>query len=132
MKKMTEYTDSVGEITAVMLIGFFKRWKKPHTPDDHLKILHNSDYIVLAIDREKNKVVGFITALTDNIQTAFIPLLEVLPDYRKQGIGSELTSRMLKKLKGIPAVDLTCDPDMQKVYSKFGMKPSVGMIIRDY
>lgn len=132
MRKMIEYTDSVEEITTEMLTGFFEGWKKPHTPKDHIKILHNSDYIVLAIDREKDRVIGFITALTDNMQSAFIPLLEVLPDYRKQGIGSELMSRMLGKLKGIPAIDLTCDPDMQKFYSKLGMKPSVGMIIRDY
>ena len=132
MKKMIEYTDSVEEITTKMLIRFFEGWKKPHTPEEHLKILHNSDHIVLAIDREKNRVVGFITALTDDIQSAFIPLLEVLPDYRRQGIGSELVSRMLRKLEGIAAIDLTCDPDVQKFYSKFGMLPSVGMSIRHY
>lgn len=129
---MIEYTDSVEEITTAMLIGFFKGWKKPHTPEGHLKILHNSDHIVLAIDRERNRVVGFITALTDDVQSAFIPLLEVLPDYRRQGIGSELVSRMLRKLAGIPAIDLSCDPDVQKFYSKFGMIPSVGMSIRHY
>jgi len=132
MKKMIEYTDSVEGITTDMLTGFFEGWKKPPNLENRLKILHNSDHIVLAIDREKDRVVGFITALTDDTQSAFIPLLQVLPDYRRQGIGSELVSRMLKKLKGIPAIDLTCDPDMQKFYSKFGMKPSVGMIIRDY
>jgi len=77
-------------------------------------------------------VQSFSTALTDNIQSAFIPLLEVLPDYRRQGIGSELVSRMLNKLVGIPAIDLTCDPDIQNFYSKFGMVPSVGMVIRRY
>ena len=132
MKKMIEYTDSVEEVTTDMLTGFFKGWNKPHNSENHLKILHNSDHIVLAIDGKKDRVVGFITALTDNTQSAFIPLLEVLPDYRRQGIGSELVSRMLKKLKEIPAIDLTCGPDMQKFYSRFGMKPSVGMIIRDY
>jgi len=54
------YTDSVEEITTEMLTGFFEGWKKPHTPEVHLRILHNSDHIVLAIDREKNRVVGFI------------------------------------------------------------------------
>ncbi len=129
---MIQYTDSIENITTEMLAGFFEGWKKPHTTENHLKILKNSDHIVLAIDKEKNKVAGFITALTDNIQSAFIPLLEVLPDYRRQGIGSELVSGMLKKLKRIPAIDLTCDPDVQKFYSKFGMQPSTGMIIRNY
>jgi len=41
-------------------------------------------------------------------------------------------SRMLEKLKGIPAIDLTCDAELQKFYSKFDMTSSVGMIIRNY
>ena len=129
---MIEYTDSVENITSQMLEGFFEGWKKPRTPQEHLEILKNSDYIVLAIDSDKCKVVGFITALTDSLESAFIPLLEVLPGYRKQGIGSALVSRMLEKLKGIPSIDLTCDLTLQRLYSKFDMVPSIGMIIRKY
>jgi hypothetical protein len=39
---------------------------------------------------------------------------------------------MLEKLNGIPAIDLTCDAELQKFYSRFGMIPSVGMVIRNY
>lgn len=126
-----KYTDSVEKITSRMLGGFFEGWKKPHTPDEHLEILKNSNHIILAIDSDKARVVGFITALTDGVQSAFIPLLEVLPEYRKMGIGSALVFRMLETLNGIPAIDLTCDPEMKKFYSKFGMVPSVGMIVRN-
>jgi len=129
---MIKYTDSTNNITPEMLKGFFHGWKKPHTPEGHLKIFKNSDYIVLAVDTETHRVVGFITALTDKVQSAFIPLLEVLPDYRKQGIGTALVSRMLEKLREIPAIDLTCDVELQKFYSRFGMIQSVGMIIRNY
>jgi ribosomal protein S18 acetylase RimI-like enzyme len=129
---MIKYTDSVDNITADKLNGFFVGWKTPHTPQEHLKILKRSDHVLLAIDTGADRVVGFITALTDGIQSAFIPLLEVLPKYQKQGIGSALVSGMLKRLKGVQAIDLTCNPDMQDFYSKFGMIPSVGMIIRNY
>ena len=129
---MIEYTDSVENITPQMLEGFFEGWKKPRIPEEHLEILKHSNHFVLAIDSDKGKVIGFITALTDRMQSAFIPLLEVLPGYRKQGIGRALMSRMLEKLKGIPAIDLTCDPALQSFYSKFGMVPSTCMIIRDY
>jgi GNAT superfamily N-acetyltransferase len=129
---MIEYTDSVEGITADMLVGFFVGWKKPHTPEEHLRILRNSDLIVLAVDGERDRVVGFITALTDGAQSAFIPLLEVLPDYQGQGIGSQLVISMLGKLEGMPAIDLTCDPDVQPFYARFGMRPSVGMSIRRY
>ncbi len=128
---LMEYTDSVENITPQMLVGFFEGWKKPHSPDEHLEILKNSNHIVLAFDSDKGRVVGFITALSDRVQAAFIPLLEVLPEYRKMGIGSTLVSRMLEALNGIPAIDLTCDPEMQEFYSKFAMIPSVGMIVRN-
>ena len=128
---MIKYIDSVKNINPEMLEGFFEGWKKPHSKENLLRILENSDHIVLAIDTDKNRVVGFITALSDLVQSAFIPLIEVLPDYRKQQIGTNLISRMLEKLKGIPAIDITCDPELQKFYSRFGMKPSAGMIIRD-
>ena len=129
---MIAYTETADEITPQMLRGFFQGWRKPPTREDHLRILRNSDCIVVALDTDRSCVVGFITALTDTVQSAFIPLLEVLPEYQRQGIGSELTRRMLAKLKGIPAIDLTCDPALQKFYGKFGMIPSVGMVIRDY
>jgi ribosomal protein S18 acetylase RimI-like enzyme len=129
---MIEYADSVEGVAPRMLKGFFEGWKKPRTPEEHLRMLENSDHVVLALDPANEKVVGFITALSDHVQTAFIPLLEVLPEYRGRGIGSELVTRMLEKLKGLPCVDLTCDPDVQKFYERFGMIPSVGMVIRDY
>lgn len=129
---MIQYADSVQGITAQMLQGFFEGWKRPHSPEGHLTILRNSDHLVLAIDPEAGKVVGFVTALTDGVQAAFIPLLEVLPAYRVKGIGTALMSEMLNKLRGIPAIDLTCDSSLQDFYARLGMVPSVGMVIREY
>lgn len=129
---MITYTDTLEQITPEMLHGFFQGWKKPHSPEEHLMILKNSDHIVLALDTEAQRVVGFINALTDHLQAAFIPLLEVLPEYQQRGIGSELVRRMLIKLQHLPAIDLTCDPHLQPFYARFGMVPSVGMMIRNY
>jgi GNAT superfamily N-acetyltransferase len=129
---MIEYRDTHEGIDRSLLDGFFVGWKRPHTPEEHLRILRKSDHVVLALDTTENRVVGYITALTDHEQAAFIPLLEVLPGYQRQGIGSELVSRMLEKLRGIPAIDLTCDRELQRFYARFGMQPSTGMIIRDY
>ena len=129
---MIEYIETTEGITPAMLRGFFAGWGNPHTPATHLEILNKSAYIVLAFDRATNKVVGFITAITDFIQSAFIPLLEVLPEYRNQGIGSLLVKRMLEKLSHIYAIDLMCDYGLQGFYQKLGMMPAVGMVIRNY
>lgn len=127
---MIEYTDSLAGIEPHHLHGFFVGWWQPPTPDKHLRLLRGSDHVVLAIDAEAGRVVGFVTALTDGVQSAFIPLLEVLPEYQRRGIGQELMRLMLDRLDAIPNVDLMCDPDVVPFYERFGMTPVTGMVIR--
>jgi hypothetical protein len=61
-------------------------------------------------------VVGFINAISDGLATAFLPWLEVLPDYQGRGIGRELTKRMLAELADLYSIDLTCDPELAPYY----------------
>lgn len=129
---MIAYADSVESITAEDLQGFFVGWPNPPSPNAHLKLLTNSDQIVIAVDDQTGKVVGFITAISDGILCAYIPLLEVLPAYQKRGIGRELLRRMLEKLKGLYMVDLFCDPKLETFYSRLGMRPGFGMMLRNH
>ena len=129
---MVRYVDSIESVTAQNLHGFFVGWPSPPAPQTHLELLKNSDEIVLAVDDETNQVIGFITAITDRTLSAYIPLLEVLPAYRGQGIGKELVRRMLGKLSGLYMIDLLCDEGLRPFYAGFGMRPAVGMMLRDY
>lgn len=112
--------------------GFFVGWQKPRTAAEHLEILQNSDYLVLALDDRNARVVGYITVLTDGVQAAFISLLEVLPEFQGQGIGTSLMGRVKAKFEHLPALDLMCNPNLQPFYARFGMRPSVGMVLRNY
>ncbi|MEO1646818.1 MAG: GNAT family N-acetyltransferase [Chloroflexota bacterium] len=95
--------------------------------------MQGSYKVWLAHDSEKdNQVVGFITAISDGVLTAFIPLLEVLPDYQERGIGSELMRRMLNSLDYLYSVDLLCDAPLQAYYERFGMQSALGMAQRNY
>ena len=125
---MITYTSSINDISTAKLGGFFVGWAKPLTPEQHYNHLARCAYFVAAL--EDNKVVGFISALSDGIGCAFIPLIEVLPDFQKQGIGSELMRRILDILKDINAIDLMCDDEVQGFYEKFGMKKLGGMGLR--
>ncbi|MWV45837.1 GNAT family N-acetyltransferase [Paenibacillus sp. HJL G12] len=130
---MIQYQEHMQHITeASFAEGFFDGWPNPPSTETFIRILHNATYVILAIDENTNHVVGFITALSDKVLTAYIPLLEVVPSYQKQGIGKELTHRMLDKLKGIYMVDLLCDPDLQEFYAGLGMRKAQGMLIRNY
>jgi ribosomal protein S18 acetylase RimI-like enzyme len=93
-------------------------------------MLTGSDLAQVAIDTESGRVVGFIAALTDNVQGAFITLLEVLPDYQGRGVGKALMEKMLDRLSHIQTIELMCDADLVPFYTQFGMKPSGGMVLR--
>ncbi len=129
---MIVYTESLDGITPEQLHGFFVGWPDRPTPERHLDLLRSSAEIVLAVDTDAARVVGFITAISDGVLAAFIPLLEVLPAYQGQGIGSELVRRMFEKLVHLYAVDLICDASLQPFYARFGMQPYTGMIRRRY
>jgi len=129
---MIEYRTTLDGISPEELEGFFAGWAKPLNPEQHFTILRNSSFIVLAYDKGQSKVAGFINALSDMVNFAFIPMLEVLPEYQHKGIGSELVRIMLEQLEDITCIDLMCDEDMQGFYERFGMLRSHGMIIRKY
>ncbi|MCD4783632.1 MAG: GNAT family N-acetyltransferase [Candidatus Eremiobacteraeota bacterium] len=126
------YSNSIEDVKVENLTGFFIGWPNPPSSQVLLNILKNSGYFVVAIDDENNRVVGFITCLTDNVLTVYIPLLEVLPEYQKLGIGSELIRSVFKKFSNIYEIDLCCDEELQDYYSRFGMKKSYGMTLMKY
>ena len=131
MMRAIRYTDSLDGITPGMLDGFFDGWAKRPSPQMHLRVLRNSHLVILGIDDQSVQVVGFINAISDGVLSAYIPLLEVRGDFRGRGIGTELTRRMLAKLKDFYMIDVLCDPRMQGFYERCGMTPAAGMMIRN-
>lgn len=125
------YTSDLTGITADHLRGgFFVGWPRPPAPADHLRILRGSYAVELALADEY--VIGYLTAISDGVSTAYLPQLEVLPAYQGRGIGSELVRRMLARLRHLYAIDLLCDPDVQPFYEHLGMRPAGGMLLRNY
>jgi ribosomal protein S18 acetylase RimI-like enzyme len=111
--------------------GFFDGWPNPPSVEKHREILEGSYKSIVAID-ENNMIIGFINAISDGVLSAYIPLLEVLPQYKNQGIGTELVKRMLEELNDFYMIDLLCDEDLQSFYKKQGMFKAQGMMIRNY
>ncbi len=124
------YSATFGAIEPQQIEGFFVGWQHPLSGEDHLRMLAGSDFTELAIDEQSGRVVGFIAALSDGVQGAFITLLEVLPDYQGQGIGQALMERMLQQLSHIQTIELMCDTDLIPFYERFGMTPTNGMVLR--
>ncbi len=129
---MITLRDSLDGIEPRNLHGFFVGWPNPPSPETHLRLLAGSDVAVIAVDDTSGNVAGFITALTDGVLTAFIPLLEVLPEYQHQGIGSRLVERAVERLSALYSIDLLCDTDVQPFYKSLGFREASGMAIRNY
>jgi ribosomal protein S18 acetylase RimI-like enzyme len=127
-----EYRSTAGNLSPKQLRGFFVGWPSPPSPETHLKLLEQSDLIELGIDTKSGQVVGFLTAITDGVLAAYLPLLEVLPEYQHRGIGSELVRRIVERLSRLYMIDLFCDPELEPFYSRFGLVRGGGMMRRNY
>jgi ribosomal protein S18 acetylase RimI-like enzyme len=126
------YSDANSISASQLTGGFFEGWPSPPSSEMHLKLLQKSSHCLCALDDESQQVVGFITAISDGTLSAYIPFLEVLPKYRKNGIATELVKRMRDTLSHLYMIDLCCDPELVPFYERFGMKASTAMISRNY
>lgn len=139
---MITYTDTLDGLTVDALRGgFFVGWPNPPSPEAHLRILACSAAIGLAKD-EDGQVVGFVTAISDGVVSAYLPLLEVLPaflsarlrqcGFQGKGVGSELVRRIVDRFRHLYMVDLLCDATVQPFYARLGLRPTTGMVLRNY
>jgi ribosomal protein S18 acetylase RimI-like enzyme len=126
-----KYDDDLSALRPGDLAEFFVDWPVSPSPEQRLAILRGSDHIVLAREEDSERVVGFVTAITDGVLSAYIPLLEVLPEYQGSGVGTELMQRLLAKLRDLYIIDLVCDPQLEAFYRRFGMVPLTGMALRN-
>jgi GNAT superfamily N-acetyltransferase len=126
---MVRYTEHVDDVDEDMLEGFFVGWPRRPSTAQHLAVLRGSFRVVMAIDEEAGTVVGFVNMISDGVLTAFIPWLEVLPEFQRQGIGTELMRRVLD-CEQMYSIDLVCDEPLLPYYARLGMTPIPGAGIR--
>ena len=63
---------------------------------------------------------------------AYIPLLEVVPNYQGKEIGKGFVERMLEASKNMHAIDIACDEPMDLFYEELRFFRCVGMVERNY
>jgi len=110
--------------------GFFDGWLDPPSPNTLLRILEASDHVVIAV--RDDQVIGFVTALSDGVLSAFITLLEVLDEHHDKGIGHSLINQMMSQIGDLYMVDLVCDANLSRFYAELGFAATTGMSRRDY
>ncbi|BDP41838.1 N-acetyltransferase [Deinococcus aetherius] len=126
-----ELRDSLNGIGPTQLQGFFEGWPNPPSPGTLHRLLAQSYRVSLAVDGQ-GRVVGIAQAISDGVLTAFIPLLEVLPEHRGRGLGQALMRHLLGQLEHLYAVDLSCDDDLVPFYERLGFRKANAMVLRNY
>ncbi|OUR93550.1 GNAT family N-acetyltransferase [Halobacteriovorax marinus] len=127
---MIQYSTDTLLLENLDMNGFFVDWPNPPNIKNFKRILLGSYKCVIAF--EENKLVGFINAISDGVLSAYIPLLEVLPEYQSKCIGKKLVEHMKEELSHLYMVDLLCDEKLVPYYEKLGMNKSQGVHIRNY
>ena len=112
------------EIAAIEEMTFAMPWSR----NDFWKeaINDNAIYVVGVLD---NKVIAY-GGVWVSFEEAQVTNIAVHPDYRSQGIGTKLFSRLIEEIKnrGVKALTLEVRPSNEaalKLYEKFNLK-SVG------
>ncbi|GGU23565.1 GNAT family N-acetyltransferase [Lentzea flava] len=126
---MISYSTDVSALAEDDLGGFFVGWPAPPSRAQHLAVLRGSYRVVIA--RSDSTVVGFVNMISDGVLTAFIPWLEVLPEFQGQGVGTELVRRILAEAEQMYSVDLICDEELKPFYERLGMTAWTGMMLRN-
>lgn len=106
-----------------IVCDFFKRfatWKIHPNHKDWKKILENSCTIISAWSGDH--LIGFARGISDQVRYAQVLDVLVHPDYRRDGIGKELISRLVNDPAMCVRGVILGTPSMKEFYESAGFK----------
>ena len=127
---MIQYSNNKDGFENLEMDGFFVGWPNPPSLEVFKQILLGSYKVILAY--ENDRLIGFITSVSDGVLSAYIPFLEVLPAYQGKGIGKKLVKLLQDELKHLYMIDLLCDEELIPYYENLGMMKVQGACLRNY
>ena len=76
--------------------------------------LEHSLFLISARD-EEGKLIGFLRAVGDGYSILYIQDIIVLPEYQRQGIGTQLLRQTLEHFKEVYQIILTTDSELKTI-----------------
>lgn len=123
----TEMTCTKEEIAQLFLSV---NWNSGKYPEKLYTSIKNSTYKIFAYD--DNKLIGLVTALSDQCINLFISYLVVSPEYQNQKIGTTLLSQ-ITTIKQFNRIELISDTKDKEFYLKNGfIEEGVGIFKIDW
>lgn len=94
-------------------------WLSAEDPVDPIRksIVNTAAYCCARLD---GRLIGMMRALSDMVSDAYLLDLIVLPEYRKQGVGREITETLAKHFRdmGVEWIVLIAAPGTESFYAK--------------
>ena len=118
MTSVTYHNDRDFTINDVLPIYSACEWSSANKPQELLAALHNSHSVIHA--RVGERMVGIGNAISDGHLVVYYPHLLVHPDYERNGIGSGIMKRLVKRYTGFHQQMLTADADALAFYEQNG------------
>lgn len=123
----TEMTCTKEEIAQLFLSV---NWNSGKYPEKLYTSIKNSTYKIFAYD--DNKLIGLVTALSDQCINLFISYLVVAPEYQNQKIGTTLLNQ-ITAIKQFNRIELISDTKDKEFYLKNGfIEDGVGIFKIDW
>lgn len=105
-------------------------WNSGKYPEKLYTSIKNSTYKIFAYD--DNKLIGLVTALSDQCINLFISYLVVAPEYQNQKIGTTLLNQIMA-IKQFNRIELISDTKDKEFYLKNGfIEDGVGIFKIDW
>ena len=88
---------------------------------DALQIMLANSVVCLGV-WDGDHLIGFARAITDDVYRAYVEDVIVDDAYRGQGIGAEITRRLLERLAHVEEITLNCGDHLIPFYARFGFE----------
>ena len=94
MKIRTETNIDQIKIEDIISLYMENEWGDKYNPELILNCFNNSSFVVMAIEQDSDKIIGFARVLSDGFLTTWICEILVSPSYQQKGVGSMLISKI--------------------------------------
>jgi predicted N-acetyltransferase YhbS len=105
------------DVAGAMKLSEAEGWNQ--TRNDWQLLIEGPQNISLLAERNK-EIIGTTTAINYSNQVAWIGMVLVAREHRRQGVSKSLLTAILKKLEGVKSIKLDATADGQFVYKQFG------------
>ena len=105
-------------------------WKDEYDPAEIPQLIGGSFAFVVASDKKSGRAVGMGRAISDGVSDAYIQDPVVLPEFRRQVLGTAMVSLLITRCReaGISWIALVAEPGSENFYVPLGFARMEGYI----